>query len=314
MTQIAEKPNLSAAKIWFDTEFIEDGKTIDLLSIGLVREDGATYYAEPAEADRSRADAWVSEYVLPHLTGPIKPRAVIAAEIVEFAGPNPEFWAYYADYDWVALCQLYGRMIDLPDGWPAFCRDLQQIRAAVGASLPLQKSVEHHALADALWTKEAWEFLCRSSDALITSQAAEIERLREALERARWYVEAYDTPEHNPEQQAALTAIDAYLTASDAEREPVNPLVAKLGAERDRHVCGYPGPRRDVAELLDKAASALSDLEAENARLRKELGETAHMRNWNLRHYEAEKSMRERAEARLAEALKALDEIAAEWL
>lgn len=28
-------------RIWFDTEFIEDGKTIDLISIGLVREDGA---------------------------------------------------------------------------------------------------------------------------------------------------------------------------------------------------------------------------------------------------------------------------------
>ena len=27
-------------KIFFDTEFIEDGKTIELLSIGLVREDG----------------------------------------------------------------------------------------------------------------------------------------------------------------------------------------------------------------------------------------------------------------------------------
>ena len=39
-------------KIFFDTEFIEDGKTIDLLSIGAVRDDGETYYAEPAEADR----------------------------------------------------------------------------------------------------------------------------------------------------------------------------------------------------------------------------------------------------------------------
>lgn len=27
-------------KFWFDTEFIEDGKTIDLLSIGVIAEDG----------------------------------------------------------------------------------------------------------------------------------------------------------------------------------------------------------------------------------------------------------------------------------
>ena len=34
---------------------------------------------------------------------------------------------YYADYDWVALCQLYGRMLDLPGRWPMFCRDLKQL-------------------------------------------------------------------------------------------------------------------------------------------------------------------------------------------
>lgn len=146
-------------KIWFDTEFIEDGVTIDLLSIGLVREDGATYYAEPAEADRARADQWVTENVLPHLNGPLKPRKVIAAEIVDFVGEAPEFWAYYADYDWVALCQLYGRMIDLPPGWPKFCRDLQQVRSEGGYDLPEQTSVEHNALTDAIWAKEAWEFL-----------------------------------------------------------------------------------------------------------------------------------------------------------
>jgi hypothetical protein len=139
--------------IAFDTEFIEDGRTIDLLSIGLVRADGATYYAESAEADRSRANEWVVANVLPSLTGPIKPRAQIAAEIVRFAGPSPEFWAYYADYDWVALCQLYGRMIDLPDGWPMYCRDLKQHADEHGWQLA-QDDSRHNALSDALWIAE----------------------------------------------------------------------------------------------------------------------------------------------------------------
>ena len=39
-------------KFFLDTEFIEDGRTIDLLSIAIVCEDGREYYAEPAEADR----------------------------------------------------------------------------------------------------------------------------------------------------------------------------------------------------------------------------------------------------------------------
>jgi hypothetical protein len=30
-------------RFWFDTEFIEDGKTIDLMSIGVVAEDGRKY-------------------------------------------------------------------------------------------------------------------------------------------------------------------------------------------------------------------------------------------------------------------------------
>lgn len=143
-------------RICFDTEFIEDGRTIDLLSIGFVREDGAMYYAEPAETDRSRASEWVQENVLPYLTGPVKPRAQIAREVVEFAGDGPEFWAWYADYDWVALCQLFGTMMDLPDGWPMFCRDFRQVTD--GSALPTQDEQdgpEHHALSDARWLARA---------------------------------------------------------------------------------------------------------------------------------------------------------------
>lgn len=143
-------------RIWFDTEFLENGRTIELLSIGLVREDGATYYAEtPGSDEIALGDDWLRANVWPHLLGPNaqKPRHRIAREIVAFVGEKPEFWAYYADYDWVALCQLYGRMIDLPEGWPMFCRDLKQI--AGDTKLPKQEEAEHHALADALWTREA---------------------------------------------------------------------------------------------------------------------------------------------------------------
>jgi hypothetical protein len=149
-------------KIWFDTEYIDDGKSIDLLSIGMVREDGKTYYAEAQEADRSRATEWVSHNVLPQLKGPLKPRATIAAEIAAFVGRRPQFWAYFAAYDWVALSQLYGRMLDVPEGWPMMAMDVEQLRITVGVkSLPEQVTKMHHALNDALWTREVWEHLCR---------------------------------------------------------------------------------------------------------------------------------------------------------
>lgn len=148
------------SRIYFDTEFIEDGRTIDLVSIGLVREDGATYYAESSEADLSRASDWVRANVFPSLDGfGTKRRELIAAEIRAFVGPEPEFWAYYADYDWVALCQLYGRMIDLPDGWPMYCRDLKQLADQRGDAVQHAASV-HNALDYALWLRavhEQWE-------------------------------------------------------------------------------------------------------------------------------------------------------------
>src|SRR5215207_5628685 len=150
------------ARLWFDTEFIEDGHAIDLVSIGLVRDDGHYFYAELAEADHSRASDWVRDNVLVHLQGGINiwKRAELADAIVSFAGPKPEFWGYYADYDWVVLCQLYGTMMDLPDGWPMYCRDLKQWCDQLGnPSLPEQGKDEHHALADARWNKRAWEFL-----------------------------------------------------------------------------------------------------------------------------------------------------------
>jgi hypothetical protein len=147
-------------KIWMDTEFIENGITIDLISIGLVREDGAEYYAESEECDLTKASDWVRNNVFPHLIGDRKPRAVIAREVVAFVGKKPEFWGYYADYDWVVLCQLYGTMMDLPKGWPMFCLDIKQTCVSVGnPRLPEQGKGEHNALADARWNRTAWEFL-----------------------------------------------------------------------------------------------------------------------------------------------------------
>jgi hypothetical protein len=152
--------------IWFDTEFIEDGKTIDLLSIGMVRDDGWRYYAEPAEADLSRASDWVKANVLPHLSGKKTPRADIAKQIIEFAGEAPEFWAYYADYDWVALCQLFGTMMDLPKGWPMYCRDIKQLCDDLGnPTLPPNRGTEHNALADAVHAVDMWRFLQRMQKA-----------------------------------------------------------------------------------------------------------------------------------------------------
>lgn len=158
-------------RFWFDTEFIEDGKTIDLISIGIVAEDGREFYAINSECDYDKASQWVRENVLAQLksyTDTYLTRSEIRDAVLQFVneypittGPTkPEFWAYYADYDWVAMCQLFGTMMDLPKGWPMYCRDLKQLCDDMGnPTLPKQGKGEHHALADAKWTKDAHHYL-----------------------------------------------------------------------------------------------------------------------------------------------------------
>lgn len=176
-------------RYFFDTEFIEDGKTIDLLSIGIVSEDGREYYAESNEADLSKADDWVKENVIAHLwsrqadktpfnrwtrdggKGGLCSRREIRSDIITFCGDSPEFYAYYADYDWVVFCQLFGRMIDLPQGFPMYCRDLKQtlddycgMNSITLEDLksreyyPKQEN-EHNALDDARWNRDLYQML-----------------------------------------------------------------------------------------------------------------------------------------------------------
>ncbi len=72
----------------------------------------------------------------------------------------PEFWAYFADYDWVVFCQAFGTMTDLPHGWPQYCNDIMQLNLSLGAlELPEQVTPVHNALYDAQWCKEAHDFL-----------------------------------------------------------------------------------------------------------------------------------------------------------
>lgn len=261
-------------KYFIDTEFIEGFHKpwfekrrhfIDLISIGIVAEDGRAYYAISKEYDYNMADQWVKENViLPmyikcvngdarnHLQVDTFHKYVlqskslkeIASDVIEFINPDldeliekftrhdcwaevfykkefqyiklhntqipdtyyksgydssgykknreliynqPEFYGYYCDYDWVVFCSLFGRMIDLPKGFPMFCIDLKQIMDEKAMTLnqgwatpldqvtmeqrlklmksyrdfPVQKN-EHDALADAQWNRELLSFLIKN--------------------------------------------------------------------------------------------------------------------------------------------------------
>ncbi len=243
-------------RYFFDTEFHEYKKkqfffskgidTIELISIGIVSENGREYYAISKEFDVKRA--WQNEWLRLNVLKPIffylsdkefhsthfkdfwmyqgvevnkdnfnlhpysedqgefkrlinkygKTNQKIACEIyalvygdfykehgVIFSDnwypDDTEFYAYYADYDWVVFCWIFGRMIDLPKGFPMYCKDLKQmsdelydrkkkeyqVNNKTGAFInelknhpqyPRQVN-EHNALDDARWNFELYKFI-----------------------------------------------------------------------------------------------------------------------------------------------------------
>jgi hypothetical protein len=205
-------------KFFYDTEFIEgftqsiDNKpvhTIQLISIGIVRDDGIKYYAISSEYDYDSSDFWVKQNVIQPLylaTVPEaarseysvenfhqtfgKPNSQIAEEIKDFIQrglasfwdeekgeftDNAELYGYYSDYDHVLFCSLFGRMIDLPAGFPMLTIDLKQMLdealrirgnnkkekledVKAHRDYPKNPS-EHDALADAQWNMALYEFI-----------------------------------------------------------------------------------------------------------------------------------------------------------
>ncbi len=145
-------------RYFYDTEFIDDGHTIELISIGVVAEDGREYYAISTEFDPDRAGRWVRKNVLPKLPSPASPlwrsRRQIRSELEDYFGVDGdesiELWAWLGAYDHVVLCQLWGPMTDLPPAMPRFTRELRQFWEERGCPrMPSRPPDAHDALVDA---------------------------------------------------------------------------------------------------------------------------------------------------------------------
>ena len=174
-------------KYHYDCEFLENGKTIDLISIGIVCEDGREFYAVSSEFDTQAVAQhwWLMKNVMPSIehieflnanpvTGmPVKDflvtdkatmtRKRIRDGILDFVdGTTPEFWNWYGAYDHVALCQLFGKMIDLPSHFPMFSCDIKMLHKAAGyCEMPKQPAGLHNALADAKFNVVRYEYLTK---------------------------------------------------------------------------------------------------------------------------------------------------------
>jgi hypothetical protein len=158
-------------RYFLDTEFIDTGFTIELISIGIVAEDGRELYLESADLDRGKANQWVRENVFPHLKGgerrwPLRSIRVTLRDFFDIKDyGKPEIWGWCSAYDFVVFCQLFGTMMDLPQGYPHYMRDLQQVLDERGISddeLPEQEEGLHNALSDARHLKRLWGYIVRN--------------------------------------------------------------------------------------------------------------------------------------------------------
>lgn len=176
-------------KYTYDTEFHEDGKTIDFISIGIVNLDtGEEYYAVSNEFDTRRVarNDWLMTNVMNSIDHDqfitydgdgfpavrdvyvtdkaAKDRATIARDIADFVGADrrPEFWAWFSAYDHVCLAQLFGKMIDLPDKIPMYTNDIRTLMDLANVThqmMPKQPEGHHNALDDARHNVVRYNFL-----------------------------------------------------------------------------------------------------------------------------------------------------------
>lgn len=175
-------------RYFIDTEFFEDGIILDLISIGIVSEDNREMYTLNSGARLMRADGWVKKHILAHLPGISinnaggvvcdiknynvlsgwKPMHEIMLDILNFVGDDkkPVFWADYGAYDWVAFARCFGRLMDLPKGYPMYVKDFQMLldlcgRPTFPAGLiePSSEPMVHNALNDAINLKKQFDYI-----------------------------------------------------------------------------------------------------------------------------------------------------------
>lgn len=123
-------------KIFFDTEFTGLHKNTTLISIGLVTENGDTFYAELNDYNKDEVNPWIQQNVINNLIGISGNDTIVGNK----AHVREELhkWLYQFDkiewvsdvchYDFVLLIDLlFNNALDMPYGlWNSACHDINQ--------------------------------------------------------------------------------------------------------------------------------------------------------------------------------------------
>lgn len=139
-------------RVYLDTEFADwDDPATDLISLGMVAEDGREFYAESAEFERRRCTNFVKFEVLPQLGAPGVLRlntSELKQAVLAWTAtiPNPEIAVDY-DGDWKLLSRLLEP--DVPAGLVVTNIYKQIDKQALEDYFVQHGLTKHHALHDA---------------------------------------------------------------------------------------------------------------------------------------------------------------------
>lgn len=179
--------------LYFDTEFTGLHKNTTLISIGIISEDGKTFYAELNDYDKSQVDDWLQENVINNLY--LKPcddpsgigrvdfldeehtccnvvgnidyvACVLKLWVEQF--DDIKIWSDCLAYDWVLFNHLFGHAFNLPKNIYYIPFDIctlfeiKGIDADISREEFINNSVEgkkHNSLYDAKVIKTCYEKL-----------------------------------------------------------------------------------------------------------------------------------------------------------
>lgn len=168
-------------KIFFDTEFTGLHQQTTLISIGMVAENGDTFYAELTDYDRGQIDEWLQKNVIEKLASvehaPCTLNEVVVGNteavgiaLIEWLGQFDacEMWSDCLSYDWVLFCNIFGHAFSIPKNVYYIPFDICTLLKAKGIDPDINRerfadiegeARKHNALWDARVIKACYERL-----------------------------------------------------------------------------------------------------------------------------------------------------------
>lgn len=157
-------------KIFFDTEFTGLHKDTNLISIGIVAEDGREFYGELDYYGQDKyIDPWIKENVIKNLDGVNvynKQELKDAIEAFLSSYSEVEVWSDCLAYDWVLFNDIWGGAFDIPKKIYYIPFDICTLMKIKGVDPDVSREEfagvegkKHNALHDARVIKKCYEKL-----------------------------------------------------------------------------------------------------------------------------------------------------------